>query len=147
MLSVDTNILLPAVVKNHASHLAAAMFFESINDRPDVVVSEFTLLELYVLLRNPAVMKSPLGAEAALEVCNAFRLHPTWQICGFPENSASYHKEFWTKLGKDGFARRRAYDWRTALALQSFGVDEFATANIKDFEGLGFKRVWNPLAA
>ncbi len=35
---------------------------------------------------------------------------------------------------------------RTALALQAFGVTEFATANIKDFEGLGFAKVWNPIA-
>jgi len=34
----------------------------------------------------------------------------------------------------------------TALALQAFGVTEFATANIKDFEGLGFAKVWNPIA-
>ena len=26
-------------------------------------------------------------------------------------------------------------------------VTEFATANIKDFEDFGFKRVWNPLKA
>ena len=35
---------------------------------------------------------------------------------------------------------------RTALALQAFGVTEFATGNIKDFEGLGFAKVWNPIA-
>jgi hypothetical protein len=35
---------------------------------------------------------------------------------------------------------------RTALALQAFGVTEFATANVKDFEGLGFAKVWNPIA-
>ena len=25
------------------------------------------------------------------------------------------------------------------------GVTEFATMNVKDFEGLGFRKVWNPL--
>jgi len=25
------------------------------------------------------------------------------------------------------------------------GVTEFATLNVKDFQGLGFQRVWNPL--
>jgi hypothetical protein len=34
---------------------------------------------------------------------------------------------------------------RLALVLQTFGVTEFATVNCKDFEGLGFSRVWNPL--
>jgi hypothetical protein len=26
-------------------------------------------------------------------------------------------------------------------------VTEFATANVKDFDGLGFRRAWNPLAS
>jgi len=26
------------------------------------------------------------------------------------------------------------------------GVTEFTTANVKNFEGVGFRRVWNPLA-
>ncbi|MFM8358316.1 MAG: hypothetical protein ACKOET_07130 [Verrucomicrobiota bacterium] len=30
-------------------------------------------------------------------------------------------------------------------ALRHDGVTEFATANVKDFEGFGFERVWNPL--
>jgi len=29
--------------------------------------------------------------------------------------------------------------------MTSQGVTEFATVNTKDFEGLGFRRVWNPL--
>jgi len=27
------------------------------------------------------------------------------------------------------------------------GVTEFATVNTKDYEGLGFRKVWNPIAA
>jgi len=37
------------------------------------------------------------------------------------------------------------HDTRSALTLLAHGVREFATANVKDFGGLGFKRVWNPL--
>ena len=44
-----------------------------------------------------------------------------------------------------GIARRRIYDTRTALCLRSFGITEFATANVKDFDGFGFKDVWNPI--
>ena len=43
------------------------------------------------------------------------------------------------------FARRRIYDTRLALSLIHSGVTEFATANPKDFAGLAFRRVWNPL--
>jgi len=46
---------------------------------------------------------------------------------------------------KSNFARRRICDLRIALCLQAFGVDEFATANDKDFEDTGFQKVWNPL--
>lgn len=43
------------------------------------------------------------------------------------------------------FAFRRLYDARSALTLTAQGVTEFATVNAKDYEGLGFRRVWNPL--
>jgi hypothetical protein len=45
------------------------------------------------------------------------------------------------------FARRRIYDTRLALTLRHHGVSDFATANVKDFEGFGFSRVWNPLGS
>jgi len=35
--------------------------------------------------------------------------------------------------------------FRTAFTLLRQGVKEFATANVKDFEDLGFAHVWNPL--
>lgn len=145
MLSVDTNILLPAVERGNASHGAAAAYLGSIDDRSDVVLSEFVLLELYVLLRNPAVLESPLGAKTALGVIEHFRRHPRWQIVGFPIDSLRFHEEFWPKLGKGSFARRRAYDWRMALSLRHQGVTELATVTTKDFKDFGFKRVWNPL--
>jgi hypothetical protein len=43
------------------------------------------------------------------------------------------------------FARRRSYDWRMALILHRQGVTELAAVNAREFEGLGFSRVWNPL--
>ena len=115
--------------------------------RDDVVLSEFVLLELYGLLRNPAVVLRPLPAAHAAEICAAFRSHPRWQVVGLPTDSREFHDAMWPKLADQSFARRRAYNWRTALSLIRQGVDEFATANLKDFAGFGFKRVWNPLAA
>jgi uncharacterized protein len=139
MLSVDTNILLPAVEVENADHEAAATFLGSLQNRDDVVVSEFILLELYGLLRNPAVLAKPLSAPKAAEVCKAFRAHPRWQVIGFPPDSRDFHDQLWTHL--------RAYDLRTALSMVRNGVTEFATVNVKDFEGAGFRRVWNRLAA
>lgn len=43
-------------------------------------------------------------------------------------------------------SRRRIYALRTDLCLQAFGVTDFATANVKDFEDTGFAKVWNPMA-
>jgi len=145
MISLDTNILLPAVESGHSEHAHAAGFVGSLEDRDDVAISELILLELYGLLRNPAVMARPLGASAAVDVCEAFRHHPRWQILGFPSDSRAFHDTFWPRLREKSFARRRAYDWREALSLLRQGVTEFATVNVKDFEGMGFARVWNPL--
>jgi len=146
MLSIDTNILLPAVDAGNQSHAAAAAFLQSIHGRDDVVISEFILLELYVLLRNPAVVASPLSAATAARVCEAFRSHPRWQLAGFPPDSRPVHDELWPRLRAKDFARRRVYDLRSALCLLRNGVTEFATVNIKDFQGIGFARVWNPLS-
>ena len=117
-----------------------------LDSRQDVVLSELVLLELYGLLRNPATVPIPRSAAEAAALCGAFRSHPRWQVVGLPSESREFHDAFWPRLAEPGFARRRAFDWRTALSLQQHGVDEFATANLKDFEGFGFKRVWNPVA-
>lgn len=145
MISIDTNLLLPALDFTQAQHAAAAGFIESLQSRRDVAISEFILLELYGLLRNPAVLRKPLKASRAADVCEAFRNHPRWQVLGFPPDSRPFHDALWAKLRTESMARRRAYDMRVALALVHQGVTEFATVNVKDFHGLGFQRVWNPL--
>jgi uncharacterized protein len=145
MISIDTNLLFPLVVEDHPRHGDALAFAEALAERGDVAISEFVLLELYNLLRNPAVMTRPLGASAAVEVCEAFRQHPAWQILGFPPESRPFHDAFWPRLRSADFARRRAFDWRLALTLLQQGVTEFATVNTKDFEGFGFEKVWSPI--
>jgi toxin-antitoxin system PIN domain toxin len=146
MLSLDTNILLYSIDTENARHDPALAFVQSLGEREDVAVSEFSLVELYVLLRNPAVLKNPLDPAQAVATCAEIRRHPRWQILGFPPGeSRPFHDAFWPKLSDPGFARRRVYDWRMALTLIRQGVDEFATVNVKDFEGFGFRRVWDPL--
>ena len=58
---------------------------------------------------------------------------------------AQSHEEEKNKAGGRNFARRRIFDARLALTLRQGGVTHFATANVKDFEGWGFEKVWNPL--
>lgn len=146
MISIDTNVLFAALDADNALHPRASLFIESLAERADVAISELVLLELYILLRNPVVMRPPLTADAAVDVCESFRQHPVWQTIGFPHDSRAFHDFFWPRLRSREFARRRAFDWRMALSLIQQGVTEFATVNEKDFQGLGFARVWNPLA-
>lgn len=146
MLSIDTNLLLPAIESANPEHEPAAAFLNSLESREDVAISEFVLLELYNLLRNPAVLARPLGTAAAVDVCEAFRQHPRWQLIGFPPDSRAFHDAFWPRLREKACARRRSYDLRMGLCLLRQGVTEFATVNLKDFRGIGFTRVWSPLA-
>jgi toxin-antitoxin system PIN domain toxin len=147
MLSVDANLLLFSYCEASPHHAKARRFIESLSGRDGVALSEFVLTEFYLLLRNPAVLAKPLSAPEAVAVIQSYRRHPRWKILGFPPTSRELHSELWQRAAAPGIARRRIYDTRTALALRAFGVTEFATANVKDFEGLGFVKVWNPLAA
>jgi|688.fasta_scaffold142678_2 toxin-antitoxin system PIN domain toxin len=146
MLSIDTNLLLYCYSEASPHHAAARQFVEAVSHREDVALSEFVLTEFYLLLRNPAVLSQPLTAPEAVAVVQSYRQHPRWKILGFPPTSRELHAELWRQAGAAGIARRRIYDTRTALCLRAFGVTEFATANVKDFEGFGFERVWSPIA-
>jgi toxin-antitoxin system PIN domain toxin len=143
--SIDANLLLYCYSQASPSHRKAKEFLESLADRNDVAVSEFVLVEFYTLLRNPAVLSKPLGPAEAAEVIESYRRHPYWMLLGFDPHSVGLHDELWRYASSKGFARRRIYDARLALSLRRQGVAQFATANVKDFEGFGFERVWNPL--
>jgi uncharacterized protein len=119
---------------------------EKLISRDDIALSEFILCEFYVLLCNPAILKKPLSARKTSEVVQVYRRHPVWKIVGFPATSKAIHNELWSLAARPNFARRRIFDARTALTLVSFGITDFATANTKDFKGLGFRKVWNPLS-
>ena len=146
MLSIDTNILFHAVNEDSPSHVAAYSWLTSIQHQEDVAISEFILAELYGLLRNPAVLKHPLDADEAVDVIQTYRRHPRWRLIGFPLESRSLHDALWEKARRQEFAFRRLYDARSALSMTAQGVTEFASVNAKDYEGLGFRKVWNPLA-
>jgi uncharacterized protein len=147
MISIDANILLYSYAAESPFHLQAKSFIEEISIRQDVALSEFILTEFYLLLRNPAVLHTPLDAATAAAVIASYRKHPRWKTLGFPPRSRELHDELWKQAATRDFARRRLYDTRTALSLTAFGVTDFATLNLKDFQNFGFRRVWNPLVA
>lgn len=145
VLSIDSNLLL--YVCNTASpwHEAASAWLASVQQSEDVAISEFILAEFYGLLRNPAVLNHPLDAAEAVEVIQTYRCHPRWRLIGFPVESRQLHDDLWEKARGKGFAFRRVYDARSALTMIAQGVTEFATVNVKDYGGFGFRKVWNPL--
>jgi toxin-antitoxin system PIN domain toxin len=145
MLSIDANLLLYSYSEASPQHDTAWRFMVSLAGRDDVALSEFVLTEFYLLLRNPVVLARPLTAREAVDVIDRYRRHPHWQVLGFPPASREIHANLWQLAAAPGFARRRIYDARTALSLRAFGVSQFATANIKDFQDFGFEKVWNPL--
>lgn len=142
MTSADTNLFLYAANPNSPLHATATAFFKTM-DSADFVICELVLVEIYMQLRNPAVLPQPLSASQSAAFCKQLREHPRWQHVDYePAVSASLWK--WAADTTVGF--RQIIDARLALTLQFHGVTEFATANLKHFETFGFERLWNPLA-
>ena len=142
MIGIDTNILIYARVASAPLHAKAVAFLEQCAAEPDVVLAELVLVELYLALRNPAILEPPLDAASAAAECQHLRAHPNWALV----EQAEVMGAVWQDAAVAGFARRRIIDVRLARTLLAHGVSDFATVNERDFQGLGFRRVWNPLA-
>jgi hypothetical protein len=74
MISFDTNLLLYSLNQDCAEYNGARAFFASLPTAPGTVaICELVLVELYVLLRNTAVLKSPLVPAVAVSAIQTFR--------------------------------------------------------------------------
>ena len=141
-ISFDTNIAVYACNESVPERAAAREFLGSLALRNDVVVSEFLLVELYLKLRSARTFRDPMTASEAVEVCQGFRSNANWELV----NEGPEMDSLWQQAAGRDFAIRRIVDLRLGLSLVKFGVTDFATANTKDFQGMGFLKVWNPLA-
>ena len=141
MLSFDTNLAVYATNSATPQHSAAREFLHRLINRQDVAVCELMLVELYLKLRNPVIFPKPLTASEAVAHCRQFRENGNWRLL----ESAPVMDQVWRLASAREFAFRRIIDARLALTLRHHGVEEFATTNERDFQGFGFKRVWNPL--
>jgi len=141
MISADTNLFVYAADPDSPDHQAARRFLESCGD--GFVISQLILVELYMLLRNPAVFKNPYSAQEAAGYCLALAKSPRWRCVDYDPLVA---KKLWQWAKHTSRGHRGIIDARIGLTLRHHGVTHFATANVKDFEGLGFEKVWNPLA-
>jgi len=143
MIGIDTNLLLYARLSGNPFHEQARDFLDGLADSPEVAISELVLVEFYLALRNPAIIDAPLSAAEAVEECQLFRRHPHWLLV----ENAEVMEQVWDLASNRNFARRRIIDARLAKTLIAFGVTEFATTNVRDFEEFGFSKVWNPLSS
>jgi toxin-antitoxin system PIN domain toxin len=141
VISIDTNLLLYGLNRDCKENAAARSFLETCAGRRDVAIAELVLVELYVLLRNPAVVRRPLDAVEAASLCQTFRRNPHWAVI----EGAAVMDRVWTAAARPGAARRHIFDARLAHTLLDNGVEELATRNARDFEGFGFARVFDPL--
>ena len=145
MISFDTNLLLYSLNRDCPEHAAARVFFDSLPVAGAVAICELVLIELYVLLRNPAVLKQPLDAADAASLVQTFRQHPTWRLIDYPGANSTVMDEVWRMAAQPHLGRRVVFDARLALTLRHHGVTEFATRNESHFTSFGFARVFNPL--
>jgi len=141
MISADANLFFAWLNGAHSAHERAAAWFAQQNSSRDFIVCELVLVELYGLFRNPAVLLQPLSARDSASMIQQLRRHPQWNLIDYP---GGLMDDVWHLASARDFARRRIYDARLARTLRHHGVTEFATANIGDFGGFGFARVWNP---
>jgi toxin-antitoxin system PIN domain toxin len=142
MLSFDTNIAVHAANASSALHAPAYAFVAQLGARREVAVCELMLVELYLKLGNARIFAKPLSAAQAAGVCQQYRQNDGWMLI----DAAPVIDEVWRLAGTRGFAFHRIIDTRLALTLRHHGVTELATTNVRDFQGFGFDRVWDPLA-
>jgi len=143
MIGIDTNLLLYSLNPASEWHDRAVSFLRQNFGVPSVriAIADYVLVELYIHLRNPAVMAHPLSAVAARDLVISY-----WKIPNVMRiENAPIMGEAWALAGGKNFARRRIFDARLALTLRHNGVTHLATSNVKDFQGWGFEKVWNPL--
>ena len=145
MITADTNLFIHAADPDSPYHSRARDFFaglESLGE--EFVVCELVLVELYMQLRNGAIFTNPYTAREAAGYCQAMKANPLWRCIDYdPDVSGPLWK--WAAETQAGF--RQIIDARLGWTLRHHGVTQFATANVKDFKGFGFERVWNPLGA
>jgi predicted nucleic acid-binding protein len=143
MIGIDTNLLLYSLNPSSKWHRAAMSFLQEKFGDPSlrVAMTDYVLVELYVHLRNPVIMAQPLSAEAARNLVTSY-----WRISNVVRvENAMVMDEVWALAGGKNFARRRIFDARLSLTLRRAGVTRLATSKVKDFQGFGFEKVWNPL--
>jgi uncharacterized protein len=141
MIAFDTNIAVHSANEDSPHHTVAREWLMALGKRQDVVICELMLVELFLKLCNAKIFTNPMSSAEAGAYCRSIRTNRNWRLV----ESAPVMDEVWRWTERQGFAFRRLIDVRLGLTLRHYGVEEFATTNVKDFQELGFLKVWNPL--
>ena len=79
MISADTNLFLYAANPDSPYQPDATGFFADLTRKgTEFVVCELVLVEIYMQLRNPAVLRKPLNSGDASDFCGRLRANPSW---------------------------------------------------------------------
>jgi len=141
--SCDTNILLYAYNVRVPEHTRALAFLQAHLEDDNFALSEFALVEFYVLVRTPALFPRPRTATEATNLVQELRSNPYWRIL---KATTDVSDLVWHAAAVEQFPRRAIFDARMAYSLAAEGVTRFATRNVGDFERFDAFEVFNPLA-
>ncbi len=107
----------------------------------EFALSELGLAELYILLRNPAVLVKSLSAKGATDVIAELRSSSYWtHLPGNP----NIWDQVWSVASQTDFPRHAIFDPRLAYSLAADGVTQFATRNLRDFHRFNTFEVFDP---
>jgi len=140
MISFDNNIVVHSANEDSVHCKAARAFLEAAGRQDGVIICELMLVEVFLKLCNGKIFKRPMTPREAGAYCQRLRENRNWRLV----ESAPVMGDVWKWPPKKEFPFRRIIDIRLGLTLRHFGVEEFATTNPKDFQSLGFHKVWNP---
>ena len=143
MNSLNTNILVYAANEDCVEHSKANRLVNDALAAPgEWIIAEQVLFEYYKALRHPRILSKPLGPAAAVEQVRFLKEKSGFMVC-------CYEILLWDRvlaqLGRADFPYQRTHDRILALTLLHNGVKTFHTRNTKDFVGIGFEHLINPI--
>lgn len=143
MNSLDTNILVYAADEDAVEHKAASAVVDEMLANPEKwIIADQVLFEFYRAIRNPRILRHPLGAPEA-----ALRLQFLQSESGVAR--CCYDLGQWdgvfSQLAESGTPAARTHDIVLGVTLKSNGVKRFFTRNTKDFHSIGFPELINPI--
>ncbi|CAN5374994.1 type II toxin-antitoxin system VapC family toxin [soil metagenome] len=143
LCSVDTNILLYAANEDAEEHQPARKLIAGALQEPSKwIVADQVLFELYQALRNPGILQNPLSPEASAERLDFLHKQSGFLRCRY---DAHCWNPVYEILSRPETPRQRTFDVVLGVTLARNGVTHFYTRNTKDFAGIGFKEVINPI--